>query len=259
MIRFSLPRMFAGCLTALVALSVLSTAAKAEDTLVAVAANFAEAAEELAPLFEKTTGHRLVTTTGSTGKLYAQIKNGAPFQVLLSADAKTPAKLAAEKAAVAGTSFTYATGKLALWSSEPGRVGVDGAKALEAGDFRHIAIANPALAPYGVAARETLQSLGLWEKLAARIVMGENIGQIHAMVSTGNAELGFVALSAIENPHADGKGSYWVVPQAFFTPIRQDAILLNPGADNAAAKAFLAFLKSAEARAVIKRYGYGID
>lgn len=259
MIHFSWPRRFAGCLAALVALSGVAATAKAEDTLVAVAANFAEAIAELAPLFEQTTGHQLVITTGSTGKLYAQIKNGAPFQVLLSADAKTPAKLMAEKAAVAGTSFTYAIGRLALWSSDSSRVGADGAAALMAGDFRHLAIANPDLAPYGVAARETLQSLGLWLALAAKMVMGENIGQVHAMVSTGNAELGFVALSAIESPRADRKGSYWVVPQDLFTPIRQDAVLLNAGAGSAVAKEFLAFLKSAAALAVIKRYGYGVD
>nr|WP_298688710.1 molybdate ABC transporter substrate-binding protein [uncultured Dongia sp.] len=248
-------------LIAFVALATFAanSTARAEGVLVAVAANFADAAQDLAALYEKSSGIQVAVTTGSTGKLYAQIKEGAPFQILLSADAKTPAKLEDEQAAVKGSRFTYAIGKLALWSADAKRVGADGRTALQADDFQHLAIANPGLAPYGVAARETLQSLKLWDKLSPKIVMGENIGQAHSMVATGNAELGFVALSAVLNPKKPSEGSHWVVPQDMFKPIRQDAILLNAGSGNAAATAFLDFLKSPEAHAVIETYGYGVE
>ena len=237
----------------------LAAPASAADTLVAVAANFAEVIEELKPAFEKASGHKLQSTTGSTGKLYAQIKEGAPFQILLSADSKTPERLEQEKAAIAGTRFTYAIGKLTLWSSDPKRIGVDGAAALKDSGVRHIAIANPELAPYGVAAQETLQRLGLWDELKSKIVIGQNIGQTHSMVATGNAQLGFVALSAVLGPRAEQKGSRWDVPQALFTPIKQDAVLLNAGRGNAAAVAFLKFLEGPEARKVIESYGYGLE
>lgn len=233
--------------------------ARAGEVLVAVAANFAEVVEELKPAFEKSSGHTLQATTGSTGKLYAQIKAGAPFQLLLSADAKTPELLESENAGAPGSRFTYAVGKLTLWSSDPSRISADGAFALRASDVRHIAIANPDLAPYGAAAREVLQALGLWDTLKSKIVMGQNIGQTHAMVATGNAQLGFVALSAVLGPRATDKGSRWDVPQNLFKPIQQDVILLNAGRGSDAAVAFLAFLKTPEARAVIERYGYGIE
>jgi molybdate transport system substrate-binding protein len=233
--------------------------ARAGEALAAVAANFAEVMDELVPMFEQRSGHRLAATTGSTGKLYAQVAAGAPFQVLLSADAKTPERLESEGLAVAGTRFTYAIGRLALWSSDADRVGADGRSALAASDLRHIAIANPDLAPYGWAAREALQNLGLWGALQSKVVVGENIGQTHSLVATGNAQLGLIALSAVLSPRAASRGSHWVVPQDLFTPIRQDAILLRPGADNAAARAFLDFLKSPEARQVIERYGYAVE
>lgn len=233
--------------------------AQAEEALVAVAANFAEAVETLKPIFESQTGHTIVETTGSTGKLYAQIAAGAPFHVLLSADAKTPAQLEEEKLAVAGTAFTYAIGRLTLWSADANRIGEDGKAALTDPGLRFVAIANPDLAPYGVAAREAMQSMGVWDDLQPKIVMGQNIGQTHSMVATGAAELGFVALSAVQSPRAPAEGSRWDVPQDLFAPIRQDAILLNPGEDNAAADAFLEFLKSDEARAVIESYGYGLE
>lgn len=236
-----------------------ATAAAAEDVLVAVAANFADAAQELAAKYEVASGNKILVTTGATGKLYAQIMEGAPFHILLSADSKTPKKLADEKAAIADSSFTYAIGKLALWSSDPQRIGSDGAAALSADDVQHIAIANPELAPYGVAAQETLQALGLWDKVQAKIVKGENIGQTHSMVASGNAELGFVAYSAVQNPKKKSEGSSWVVPQDIFQPIRQDAILLNVGAQSEAAKGFLDYLKTTEAHAVIESYGYGVE
>lgn len=235
----------------------LSSAAPAETALVAVAANFAEAAETLAPKFKAATGHDLELTTGSTGKLYAQIGAGAPFEVLLSADAETPARLEAEGKAVAGTRFTYAVGQLALYSANPETVGADGKAALENPDLRFIAIANPDLAPYGVAAREALQAMGLWDSLLPRIVMGQNIGQTFALVETGAAEVGFVALSAVKAPGKEPTGSHWQVPQEMFTPIRQDAVLLKAGEANPAAKAFLDYLGSPEAAEVIAAYGYG--
>ena len=244
----------------LATLSVATTplAGHTEEVLVAVAANFAEVIEVLQPLFEAETGHTLVATTGSTGKLYAQIVASAPFDVLLSADALTPERLEAEGAAVAGTRFTYAIGKLALWSADATLLDGDGAAVLEAGDFRHLAIANPDLAPYGVAARETLEALGLWADLEHKLVMGQNIGQTHSMVATAAAELGFVAFSAVMSPNRPTEGSSWEVPQELFSPIRQDAILLLPGEANPAAAAFLAFLASPKAAAVIEAYGYAL-
>lgn len=230
--------------------------ATAETALVAVAANFAEAAEALAGPFRAASGHDLELTTGSTGKLYAQIGEGAPFDILLSADDATPARLIEEGNAVAGSSFTYAIGKLTLWSSDPARIGADGPAALEDPSLRFVALANPDLAPYGVAARQVLQSLGLWDALQPKIVMGQNIGQAHSMVSTGAAEVGFVALSAVMSPRAPAQGSRWDVPQDLFTPIRQDAVLLNHGAENPAAQAFLDFLRTPEAAVVIEGFGY---
>lgn len=253
-------RALAGAIgTTAVAWLMWAQPAKAEDVLVAVAANFADAAEDLAVKYGEVSGNKVLVTTGATGKLYAQIKEGAPFQVLLSADARTPKQLGDEQAAVAGSAFTYAIGKLALWSADAKRVGTDGAAALSADDVKHVAIANPELAPYGVAAQEALQSLGLWDKLQPKFVMGENIGQAHSMVASGNAELGFVAYSALLNPKKPAGGSHWVVPQESFKPIKQDAILLNAGVESAAARGFLEFLKSPEARALIESYGYAVE
>ncbi|WP_246156729.1 molybdate ABC transporter substrate-binding protein [Aquicoccus porphyridii] len=250
-------RRFLGGVFFLLALGFGPLAARAETALAAVAANFAETAEALVPLFREATGHDLVLTTGSTGKLYAQIGAGAPFDLLLSADAATPARLLDEGKAVAGSDFTYAIGRLTLWSGDAARIGTDGQAVLRDPDLRFVAIANPDLAPYGVAAREALESMGLWAALQPKIVMGQNIGQTHSLVATGAAELGFVALSAVKSPRAVTGGSRWDVPQALFTPIRQDAVLLNPGAGNDAARAFLAFLRSDQAARVIERFGYG--
>lgn len=248
-------RIFTVLLSALFALAPLSV--RAETALVAVAANFAEAAGTLAPPFRAATGHDVMLTTGSTGKLYAQIGEGAPFDVFLSADAGTPARLLEEGKAVAGTGFTYAVGRLTLWSAEPGRIGEDGRAALADAGLRFVAIANPDLAPYGVAAREALTSLGLWETLQGRIVMGQNIGQTHSMVASGAAEMGFVALSAVLSPRNETEGSRWDVPREMYRPIRQDAVLLAHGKDNAAARAFLDFLRGPEAAGVIDAFGYG--
>ena len=231
--------------------------------IVAVAANFTVVVRELTPAFEEQSGHTLAVVIGSTGKLYAQIKNGAPFQILLAADQARPERLEAEGGAVAGTRFTYAVGRLTLWSADPGLIGGDPRAVFASEKVKHIAIANPELAPYGIAAKETLQWLGLWEALQAKIVMGENIGQTFTMVATGNAEAGFVALSAVlaQEARAGGvqKGSRWDVPAEAYSPIRQDAVLLKAGENSEAAKAFLSFLRSDAALAVIKRYGYGVE
>jgi molybdate transport system substrate-binding protein len=233
--------------------------AQADEALVAVAANFAGAVEAIGGAFAKDTGHTIQVTTGATGKLYAQIGEGAPFAILLSADAKTPAKLEEEGNAVAGTRFTYAVGKLSLWSADCGRIGADPKAALTAPETLHVAIANPDLAPYGVAAREALTAMGLWETIQPRIVMGENIGQTFSMVDSGAAQMGFVATSAVQAPGKEPKGSRYDVPQELFKPIRQDAILLRRGEGNAAATAFLDYLKGDKAKAIIASFGYGTE
>lgn len=255
----SLRRKVPGFALPLLMIPFLGGPAAAEEAVVAVAANFAEVAERLEKEFERQSGHTLTFVAGSTGKLYAQIANGAPFDVFLAADQERPERLEKERLAVAGSRFTYATGRLALWSSEPGRVGGDGAATLRQGEFRRLAIANPALAPYGAAAKETLEKLGLWERFKERIVMGETIGQAHTLVASGNAELGFVALSSLLSPQSEAKGSRWDVPPGLHAPIHQDAVLLTRAAGNAAARGFLDFLRSEKAKAVIRSYGYSID
>ncbi|MEJ8567176.1 molybdate ABC transporter substrate-binding protein [Elongatibacter sediminis] len=250
-------RPFVAALVAL--LSVHAGNLRAAEVLVAVAANFIGAAEALQPMFERETGHRLVLITGSTGKLHAQISHGAPYEVLLSADAATPARLETEGQGVAGTRFTYALGRLALWSADPERITGDGGAVLTDPTIQHIAIANPELAPYGAAARETLRSLGLWESVQTRLVMGENVGQTQSFVATGAAEVGFVAYSAVLTDRARGGGSHWEVPASLYQPIRQDAILLRRGADNPAATDFLGFLASPAAVQSIRDHGYGVE
>jgi len=247
----------AGALALLLALS--PPPARAAEVLVAVAANFAEVIDTLEPVFEDTSGHVLRVSVGSTGKLYAQIKAGAPFHVLLAADQERPARLLAEGNAVAGSRFTYAVGRLTLWRADAGRIGNDPVATLLDDDVRYIAIANPDLAPYGAAAREVLGSLGVSDRIAAKTVMGQNIGQTFSMVATGNAQLGLVALSTVLSPRNPQPGSRWDVPADLHAPIRQDAVLLNAGADNPAALAFLAFLQSAPTRDVMARFGYGME
>lgn len=230
-------------------------AAHAETASVAVAANFIAPMKVLAGEFEKDTGHKLIPSYGATGKFYAQIVNGAPFDVFLAADDETPARLEKEGHVVPGSRFTYAIGRLVLWSAKPDYVDAQGA-ILKTGDFAHLALAAPKLAPYGVAAMEVLGRLGLTGLLQARLVQGENIAQTHQYVTTGNAELGFVALSQV---YADGRlksGSGWIVPAGMYAPLRQDAMLLPRGKANPAAEALLKYLKSDKARALIRRYGY---
>lgn len=241
------------------ALSLVPLAVQAETALAAVAANFAGTAEALLPGFRAATGHDLELTTGSTGKLYAQIGAGAPFDMMLSADADTPVRLLADGLAVEGSVFTYAVGQLTLWSADADLIGEGGAAVLEDPDLRFLAIANPDLAPYGAAAREALTGLGLWDEIQPKIVMGQNIGQTHSMVASGAAEIGFVALSAVLTPDNENVGSRWDVPQDFYSPIRQNAVLLNHGAENAAAEAFLDYLQTPEAAVVIARFGYATE
>jgi molybdate transport system substrate-binding protein len=232
----------------------LSAHVHAEEISVAVAANFTAPMQKIAADFEKDTGHKVSSAFGSTGKFYAQIKNGAPFDVLLAADDETPAKLIKENAAVAGSQFTYAIGKLVLWSAKPAVVDAAG-DVLKNGGFDHIAIANPKLAPYGAAAVEAMKALGVYDALQAKIVTGESIAQAQQFISSGNALLGFVALSQVLK---DGKieGSAWIVPGKLYAPILQDVVILDKGKSNPAALAFLKYLKSDKAQAVIKSYGY---
>ncbi|AYC32766.1 molybdate ABC transporter substrate-binding protein [Pseudomonas cavernae] len=230
-------------------------AAMAEEVQVAVAANFTAPMQAIASDFEKTTGHKLVTAFGATGQFYAQIKNGAPFEVLLAADDSTPAKLEQEGEAVAGSRFTYAVGTLALWSAKDGYVDAKG-EVLKRNAFKHLAIANPKTAPYGLAATQVLAKLGLTQALGGKLVEGQNITQTHQFVSSGNAELGFVALSQIYKGGQISSGSAWIVPASLHEPIRQDAVILNKGKDNPAARALLDYLKGPKAAEVIMSYGY---
>jgi len=235
--------------------ALLAGAASAAEVTVAVAANFMAPMQRLAALFEQQTGHRVLASYGSTGKFFAQIGNGAPFDVFLSADDETPAKLEQGGAAVPGTRLTYAVGRLALWSRTAGMVDAKG-EVLRGDGFDRLAIADPRLAPYGAAAVQTLRSLSLLEHLQPRFVTGENITQAHQFVATGNAPLGFVALSLVQVDGRIGEGSAWVVPAHLHEPIVQQAVLLTKGRDNPAARALLDFLRSEPARALIGRYGY---
>lgn len=245
-------RLLAGLLTL-----ALCATAFADEVQVAVAANFTAPMKAIAADFEKATGHKVVLSFGSTGKFYAQIKNGAPFDVFLAADDETPAKLEKENGIVAGSRFTYATGKLVLWSTKPDLVDAKG-EVLKKGDFAHLAIASPKLAPYGAAAVQTLNKLGLYDALQSRLVIGESIAQTFSFVSTGNAELGFVALSQVYENGKIKSGSGWIVPANLHNAIRQDAVILAHGKDNKAAAALTAYLKSAPAKAVIRSFGYDL-
>ncbi|NNM50990.1 MAG: molybdate ABC transporter substrate-binding protein [Pseudomonadales bacterium] len=240
-----------------VVLIVFSCQLHADEVSVAVAANFSVPMQKIAQEFEKESGHHVALSFGSTGNFYSQIKAGAPFELLLAADEKTPYRLEQEGLAVKGSRFTYATGTLVLWSALNGFVDNEG-KVLQAGNFDHIALANPQLAPYGAAAIETLKSLGLLTRLMPKIVQGESIGQTYQFVATGNAQLGFVALSQVIGAHGQPKsGSMWTVPVTLHPPLRQDAVLLTKGSDQPAAQALLAFLKGPYALKVMQSFGYG--
>jgi molybdate transport system substrate-binding protein len=238
-----------------IVLALFASVVHAGEVQVAVAANFAQPMARIGEAFTAATGHTVKLSNGSTGKFYSQIITGAPFEVLLAADDETPGRLIKEGHAVAGTQFTYAIGRLALWSPKPGLVD-DKAAVLASANFRHIAIANPKLAPYGAAAYEVLKARGLGEALAPKVVLGESIAQTYQFVATGNAELGFVALSQVAVPGKPVQGSYWLVPAKLHSPIRQDAVLLKAGEKNPAAAALLAYLKGEPARQLIASFGY---
>lgn len=229
-----------------------TTPARAGETQVAVAANFAEPAKEIAAAFQRATGHKAVLSFGASGAFYTQLTHGAPFEIFLSADAERPQKAEQEGFAVPKTRFTYAIGRIVLYSATSGLVDAKGA-VLKRGRFERIAIADPATAPYGVAAVQTLQRLGIYHAVAPKIVKGSSIAQAYQFVATGAAEMGFVALSQLANVSG---GSRWVVPKTLHAPIEQQAILLKTGTANPAAHAFLAFLKSRQAVAIIRRFGY---
>jgi molybdate transport system substrate-binding protein len=236
-------------------LALAATAVHAGEVSVAVAANLAPAMQDIAAAFARDTGNKAVLSFGSTGRFYAQVNSGAPFQVLLAADEATPAKLEREGAAVSGTRFTYATGRLVLWSATPGVVDDRGA-VLRAPGTGRIAIADPRLAPYGAAAMQAMRKLGVADSLAPRLVMGDSVGQAYQFASTGNAQLGFVALSQVMAGGRIARGSAWIVPADLHDPIRQDAVLLARGKGNAAAIALLDYLRSDAARAILRSHGY---
>lgn len=244
-------RWFAGLL------ALMAGAAQANDVQVAVAANFTAPMQKIAAEFAKDTGHKAVLAFGATGKFYAQIVNGAPFEVLLAADDATPARLEEEHRTVPGTRFTYAIGKLVLWSAKGGVVDNQG-QVLKTGDYAHLAIANPKTAPYGAAAIETLTKLNLLDRVQGKLVQGENIAQAYQFVSTGNAPLGFVSLSQVYRDGRFTSGSGWIVPANLHAPIRQDAVILAKGSANPAAQALASYLKSNKAKEIIRSYGYAL-
>jgi molybdate transport system substrate-binding protein len=232
------------------------TSAVAGEVQIAVAANFAEPMKELGQLFKKSYGHTVTVSVGATGQLYSQIKNGAPAEIFLAADMTTPSKLAEEGEAAKENVTIYAIGKLVLWSKDPMLVDAQG-KVLKTGPFNHLAIANPKTAPYGAAAKQVLEKLGVWNSLQGKVVQGTSITQAYQFIATGNAELGFIALSQYHSTSKDSQGSHWLVPQEWYEKILQGAVLLKRGENNPAAKAFMTFLSTDKtARAVIEKYGY---
>ena len=229
----------------------------AGEVHIAVAANFTAPMQQIATEFAKATGHKVVPAFGASGKFYAQIRNGAPFDILLSAEDETPARLAREGAADAASQFTYAKGRLVLWSVKPAVVDAKG-DVLKTAGFDHLALANPKLAPYGAAAVEAMKALGVHEALAPKFVTAENISQTYQFVKSGNAQLGFVALSQVMKEGKISEGSAWVLPANLYQPIRQDAIVLDKGRGKPAVEALMTFLKSDRAKHVIRSFGYEI-
>jgi molybdate transport system substrate-binding protein len=243
-------------LTLFLALIFFIPASSAETLRLAVAANFTAASKALVARFEEQTSHRLLVSYGSTGKLYAQIVHAAPFDIFLAADENRPRRLVEEGHAEAASRFTYAQGRLVLWSAQEGLFS-DGSAYLKGGDYRRLAIANPDSAPYGMAAQQLLQGLGIWKRLSPRLVRGDSITQAFQFVATGNAEVGLVAASQLKAwPH---KGSLWDVPEEYYQPIVQQAVLLHRARGSDAALAFMRFLKSDEARGVIRDFGYAVE
>ncbi|MCG6862680.1 MAG: molybdate ABC transporter substrate-binding protein [Chromatiaceae bacterium] len=246
-------------LVAFLLCSCLGTASLAEPLRVAVASNFLMPAKALADRFEQASGYQVSLSTGSTGKLYAQIVNGAPFSVFLAANAAEPRRLEAQGKVVAGSRFTYAVGRLVLWSRDPAQLAAgDGADLIRNGEFARLAVANPKTAPYGMAALQAMQALGLDPAtLGRRLVRGENVSQVYQFTASGNADLGFVALSQVSNPEKPAAGSYWLVPSDLHEPIEQQAVLLDDSPNDEGARLFFDFLKGPKSRELIARYGYG--
>lgn len=245
-------------LIVLAASLLFAASARAAEVKVAVAANFAQPLKEIAAEFEKDTGNKVNVTQGATGKFYAQITNGAPFEVFLSADDETPGKLVREGKAVSGTQFTYAIGRLVLWSPDASLVD-QGGGVLKTDKFKFLSIANAKVAPYGRAAVQTMQKLGVLTAIEPRVVQGESITQTHQFVSSGNAQLGFVALSQVWENGRLKSGSAWIVPEEMHEQLKQDVVLLNAGKDSKAAAALVDYLKSDKARKIIDRYGYKLQ
>ena len=250
-----LPKSF--IIASLLGLCLLGNPLQAGEVRLSVAANFIDAAREIASLFEEECGHTTLISYGSTGKLYAQIEHGAPFHVFLSADRLRAVKAEEEGLAVAGSHFVYALGRLVLWSLKPERF-ENGEDFLRQGELAHLAVANPKTAPYGLAARQTLQHLDLQQRLTPKLVQGDSIAQTFQFVATGNADAGFVALAQIKGWEGES-GTLWEIPDEYHAPIEQAAVLLNKGSDNPAAVDFFEFLRSDTAREVIERYGYGAE
>lgn len=240
---------------ALLSLLFLSAGVSADEVQVAVAANFTAPMQQIAAEFEKDTGHKAMLSFGATGKFYAQISNGAPFEVFLAADDETPAKLEKELLIAPHSRFTYAIGKLVLWSAKEGVVDGKG-EVLKKGDFKHLALANPKIASYGTAAVEAMKKLGIHDALQPKFVQGDNITQTYQFIASGNAELGFVALSQVFKDGKLSAGSSWMVPSDLYSPIRQDAVVLAKGRNKPAATALADYLKGSKAKAIIKSYGY---
>ncbi|WP_151633557.1 molybdate ABC transporter substrate-binding protein [Noviherbaspirillum aerium] len=237
---------------------LLCSLSQAAEVHVAVASNFSAPMKAIAAQFETDTGHKVMISSGATGKFYAQIRNGAPFELLLAADDEVPARLEAEGLGIAGSRFTYSIGKLVLWSARPGLVDSQG-EVLKKAAFDKLSIANPRLAPYGAAAVEVMKSLNVYAAVEPKLVMGENIAQTYQFVHAGNAALGMVAMSQV---YEDGKlrsGSAWIIPSQLYRPIRQDAVLLQKGANNPAARELIRFLKAEKARDVMRRHGYEVQ
>jgi len=236
-------------------LSLAAQSVWSAQVQVAVAANFSSTMQAIAQAFEHESGHQTRVITGATGKFYAQIKNGAPFEILLAADSQTPLLLEQEGWAVPGSRFTYAIGHLVLWSKQPGLVDTQG-EVLRSTRFKRLAIADPRLAPYGAAATQVLERMGLLARVKDRLVQGETIGQAYQFVASGNAELGFVASSQLLADANSVTGSSWLIPESLHSPLRQDAVLLKSGQANPAATALMLFLQSPRARALMRANGY---
>ena len=244
-------------LSLLISLFAVALPACADEVRIAVAANFSAPMKVIAAQFEKDTGHLVLASYGSTGKFYTQILHGAPFEILLAADHQTPIKLDHERATVPGTRFTYAIGKLVLWSAQAGFVD-DKGEVLRKANFAHVALANPKLAPYGAAAVDVMQKMKLYSALEPKLALGENIAQTHQFIVSGAAALGFVAMSQVFEGGKLKSGSAWLIPGDLYSPIRQDAVLLAKGKGKRAANAFITYLKTEKTKAVITAFGYDL-